>query len=84
MDPQHGLQRPLSFSPVLSNDRVIIPAAGGTLLVRDHADLPHGKVTRLAFYGLDNFEADPAVFASNVKINTPLRLTASAIFILAS
>jgi hypothetical protein len=44
MDPQHGLQRPLSFSPVLSNDRVIIPAAGGTLLVRDHADLPHGKV----------------------------------------
>src|SRR5215469_3084839 len=61
-----------SFGPVLSNDSVVLPAAGGTVLVRDHADREYGKVERLAFYGLENFEADPATFSANVQINTPI------------
>jgi hypothetical protein len=61
-----------TFGPVLSNNKVIMPAAGGTLLVRDQPDAASGKVTRIAFYGLDAFNADPAMFTANVKINTPI------------
>jgi hypothetical protein len=61
-----------SFGPALSNNRVVMPAAGGTLIVRDGADAPNGRVTRVAFYGLDTFDADSANFTSNVKINTPI------------
>jgi hypothetical protein len=61
-----------SFGPVLSNGSVVMTAAGGTVLVREQADHEHGQVTRLAFYGLQNFEADPATFAANVQINTPI------------
>jgi hypothetical protein len=60
-----------SFGPVLSNNKVIMPAAGGTLLIRD-ADAANGAVTRVAFYGLDAFDADSATFTANVKINTPI------------
>jgi hypothetical protein len=61
-----------SFGPTLSKNSVVIPAAGGTILVRDQADLPHGKVTRIAFYGLGAFANDPATFTANVRINTPI------------
>jgi hypothetical protein len=61
-----------SFGPTLSNDRVVMPAAGGTILVRDNADAADGTVTRMAFYGLDAFNADSATYTSNVKINTPI------------
>jgi hypothetical protein len=61
-----------SFGPTLSNDRVVMPAAGGTILVRDHADAADGTVTRVAFYGLDAFNADIAGFTANVRINTPI------------
>jgi hypothetical protein len=61
-----------SFGPTLSHDRVAMPAAGGTILVRDHVDSAQGKVTRIAFYGLDAFNKDPATFSANVQINTPI------------
>jgi hypothetical protein len=61
-----------SFGPALSNNRVVMPAAGGTVLVRDNADTAGGTMTRLAFYGIDAFNADPATFTANVKINTPI------------
>jgi hypothetical protein len=61
-----------SFGPAISNGRVVMPAAGGTILIRDQADAANGKVTRAAFYGLKAFNADSATFAANVKINTPV------------
>lgn len=61
-----------SFGPALSQGHVVLPAAGGTLLVRDQADLANGKVTRLAFYGLNNFFSNRATFTANVRINTPV------------
>jgi hypothetical protein len=61
-----------SFSPVLSHNRVYIPAAGGIVLVREDPDQPTGKLFRLAFYGLSNYDADPKTYNRSVKINTPI------------
>jgi hypothetical protein len=61
-----------SFGPVLSRDKVVMPAVGGTVLIRQDADKPTAAVVRVAFYGLDNFRASRQVFADNVKINTPI------------
>jgi hypothetical protein len=61
-----------SFGPILSGNRVVMPAAGGTVLIRDQADSANGTVTRVAFYVLDAFNTDAATFAANVKINTPI------------
>jgi hypothetical protein len=61
-----------SFGPTLSNGRVVMPAVGGTILVRDSADAADGAVTRIAFYGLEAYNADSATYGTNVKINTPI------------
>jgi hypothetical protein len=61
-----------SFGPTLSNNRVVMPAAGGTILVRDNADAAAGTATRMAFYGLPAYNSDSVNFDSNVQINTPI------------
>ncbi len=61
-----------SFGPVLTGNRLIVPAGGGTVLVRDAPNQTKGKVTRRAFYGLNNFRDDPSAYTQNVKINTPI------------
>jgi hypothetical protein len=60
------------FGPTLTHASVAIPAAGGTVMLRAGADQAQGVVTRLAFYGIDNFNADPAAFNGIVQINTPI------------
>lgn len=61
-----------SFGPVVNQGNVILPAAGGTVLVRTDADDVTGTVRRMAFYGIDNFRRDPRLFADTIKINTPI------------
>jgi hypothetical protein len=60
------------FGPVLTQERVIVPAAGGTVLIREDVDLRQGTTRRLAFYGIENFNNNAAAFVNNVKINTPV------------
>jgi hypothetical protein len=60
------------FGPALTQGGVAIPAAGGTVMLRASADQSQGTATRLAFYGIDNFNANAAAFTSTVKINTPI------------
>ena len=60
------------IGPTLSNKKLYIPDAGGTVLVRDHPDNAKGHLSRLVFYGAENFNANPQVYASAVKINTPI------------
>lgn len=52
--------------------RIFTPGAGGTVLMRDDADNPNSAVTRICFYGLSNYNANQAIYNSNVKINTPI------------
>jgi hypothetical protein len=49
-----------------------LPAEGGTVLVRENPDQPTGGVSRLVFYGAQNFNADPKLYDSAVQINTPI------------
>ncbi len=63
-----------SFSPALTpNGRLYMPAAGGTLLYTDDVDAAGAPVfTRVAFYGIANYNSNPAAFAADIKICTPL------------
>jgi hypothetical protein len=42
------------------------------LLVRSHVDGVHGRVHRIAFYGLRRWRAHRAAYAANVAVTTPL------------
>jgi hypothetical protein len=61
-----------SFSPVLANGKLYMPAAGGTVLVRDTPDQVTGKLSRLVFYGSANFDGNRQIYSDNVEINTPI------------
>ncbi len=61
-----------SFSPVLSNNKLYFPAAGGTVLVRDTPDQATGKLSRLVFYGAENLRGNQQAYDKNVQINTPI------------
>jgi hypothetical protein len=69
--PSHNWTPP--FGPALTSDpRLYFPGAGGTVYFRDQPDSPTGSQSRLAFYGLANYQADPQTYNSNVIINTPI------------
>jgi hypothetical protein len=53
-------------------ERVCIPAAGGTVLLRSDPDAATGAVERVAFYGTADYQADPASFDGTVRICTPI------------
>lgn len=60
------------FYPVLTHDVLVMPGGGGTVLVRSNPDQPTGKLIRVAFYGIQNYNADPQTYQDNVLINTPI------------
>ncbi|HYC23671.1 MAG TPA: hypothetical protein VEI94_13240 [Candidatus Bathyarchaeia archaeon] len=62
-----------SFSPALSQaGRLWVPAGGGTVYRRTNANSKSAPATRLAFYGIDRYLADPATYQAQVMINTPI------------
>lgn len=69
--PPHGWV-PSCGICITNTNKVIVPGAGGTILIRNSADAEIGSVTREAFYGIANYNADPAAFNNAVKINTPI------------
>jgi hypothetical protein len=62
----------LPFQSVLTGGSVAMAGAGGTILVRSSPDKATGTVTRLAFYGIDNYNANPGAYANSVQIITPI------------
>jgi hypothetical protein len=69
--PGHGWV-PSCGACLASADRVVAPAAGGTLLVRQAPDRAVGKSARVAFYGIDNYNAQKAQFDGTIYICTPI------------
>jgi len=60
------------FGPALALTRVYFPGAGGTIFFRDKPNVATGTQGRLAFYGIENYHANPTAFNNTVYINTPL------------
>jgi hypothetical protein len=61
------------FGPVLTaSRRVYFPGAGGTVYYRDDPDAAAGATGQIAFYGLENYQADPVAYDSHVMICTPI------------
>ncbi len=58
-------------------NRVYIAAAGGTVLYRDTPDAATGASGRLAFYGIDVFNAHQAQLTQTVMIDTPITADAA-------
>lgn len=66
-----------SFNLALTTgNRVYAPARGGRLLFRDNVDSAAGTVQTAVFYGAGVYAAAPAVFDTDVRINTPLTVDA--------
>jgi len=62
-----------SFNPVLASDtRLVMPAAGGRVSMRDDPDAATGSVRTVAFYGDAEYAAAAATYDATVTINTPL------------
>src|SRR5262249_34153756 len=49
-----------------------VAGAGGTILMRTHANQAKGAVRRIVFYGAANWKAHKAIYNKDVQISTPL------------
>ena len=49
-----------------------IPAAGGTILTYANPDNANGTPTRIAFFGIDNYNANPSAWNAAIQICTPI------------
>ena len=62
-----------SFSPALGKNKLWVPGSGGTLETRTRIDTGvNQRVDRVAFFGIENYDANPAAYDATVFINTPL------------
>jgi hypothetical protein len=67
-----------SYSPVLTaNGRLYYPGAGGTVYYIDNVDGTPSTPVRLAYYGIDNYNANPSAYKATVFIDTPLTADSS-------
>ena len=63
----------LPFQIVLANSNsVAMAGAGGTVIVQTNPNTAGGTVTRYAFYGINNYNANPDAYNSSVQIITPI------------
>ncbi|MGZ4966812.1 MAG: hypothetical protein ACXV97_06525, partial [Chthoniobacterales bacterium] len=69
--PPHDWIPPFGIALTPKN-RVYFPGNGGTVYFRDSPDAASGTSGQLAFYGIANYQANPASFNQNVIINTPI------------
>ena len=56
----------------LSHHHLFIPDIAGGILVREKPDKAEGDISRLYFYGRENYLADKQAYQQAVKINTPI------------
>jgi PhoPQ-activated pathogenicity-related protein len=66
------------YGPVLANGRLYFAGAGGTLFYISNLDSTGTHTaTRVAFYGLTNYNANPSAYVNTVFISTPLTTDAN-------
>jgi hypothetical protein len=56
---------------------VVMPAGGGTVLLRKSPNSGRGNLSRLAFFGISNYYSNPGAFNAAIQICTPIVSDAS-------
>jgi hypothetical protein len=67
-----GAWTPPLPAALTSDTSLAVAGAGGTILVRRHANLAAGAVRRLVFYGASQWRAHQSAYDKAVQITTPL------------
>jgi hypothetical protein len=70
VQPPHDWTLP--FQITLTGNSAVMPGAGGTVIVRKSPDAATGRTSRLAFYGIDNYNNNSAAYNNSIQINTPI------------
>jgi hypothetical protein len=69
--PTHGWVPSLGMT-LTRHERLIIPGAGGTIYRRVLPNRANAQRRRRAFYGIQQYAADPSSFNNTVMISTPI------------
>ncbi|MDR3033415.1 MAG: hypothetical protein LBV78_09965 [Kitasatospora sp.] len=69
---RRGVATPPLPAVLTPSTAVEVAGAGGTVLVRQHANKRHGAVRRLVFYGAAQWKAHRSAYDKAVQITTPL------------
>jgi hypothetical protein len=70
IQPSHDWTLP--FQVTLTRGSVVMAGAGGTVILRSNPDAATGTTSRLAFYGISNYNNDPQDYNNSVQIITPI------------
>ena len=70
--PSHNWTPPMGITLTPGDGAVAVPGAGGTVWVRTNPNGAQGKATRLAFFGLNYYNQNPAAFNNAIQICTPI------------
>jgi len=65
------------IGPTISGNQLFIPDVAGRVLVRQNPDQTTGRISRLYFYGVKNYNSGPTAYKQNVQIDTPLTADAN-------
>jgi hypothetical protein len=75
IQPSHDWTLP--FQITLARNSTVMAGAGGTVILRSNPDASAGTTSRLAFYGISNYNNDPQTYNNTVQINTPITADSS-------
>ncbi len=70
--PAHNWTPPMGITLTADGKYVAIPGAGGTVLLRSSPNATNGTSTRVAFYGIASYNANPQAFSNAIQICTPI------------
>ncbi len=70
--PNHNWTPSMGITLVPDQKLLAIPGAGGTVLLRTAPNTKVGRVIRMAFYGINNYNLNPDAFNSAIQICTPI------------
>jgi len=75
--PTHNWTPPLGITLTPDGKYVAIPGAGGTVWLRSSPNAANGPASRLAFYGIVNYNLNPQAFSNAIQICTPITADSS-------
>jgi hypothetical protein len=70
--PPHNWTPPMGITLTPGDGAVVVPGAGGTVWVRNNPNAAQGVTSRLAFFGLNTYNQNPAAFNNAIQICTPI------------